>query len=201
MSPNEIFSQNNTSTVSFEEMENMFKTPTQRQDYYEQGNQATAEGDLSQLSNPDGTAFMETVEPEAIQPVDPEKAMRTGERIARAIDMGIDFTLSNFVAHNDESYRADEKDLEDIAQCWGEISQEHNWNIGPEWSLGILYVMVYGPLVKQAITDRRMAELESRQRMLEERIRNMESKENDPTKHTARPSAVNGIYSLDPQAD
>ena len=96
--------------------------------------------------------------------------MRTGERIARMIDTGIDFTLSNFVAHNNETYRADEKDLQDIAECWGEISQEHGWSLGPEWSLVILYIMVYGPLVKQAITDRRLSEIEERQRQMEERM-------------------------------
>lgn len=37
--------------------------------------------------------------------VDPEKAKHTGERIARIIDTGIDFTLSNFVARNYQSYR------------------------------------------------------------------------------------------------
>ena len=104
--------------------------------------------------------------------------MRTGERIARLIDTGIDFTLSNFVARNGESYRADERDLQDIAEAWGEVSEEHNWNIGPEWTLAILYVMVYGPLVKQALYDRRMAEMEARLKEQEERIRIVEQKQN-----------------------
>ena len=171
MNPNEIFNTGNAATVSFEELENAFKTPTQYQQYYEE----KPSGDIPQsLVNPDGENLdAPDAEPDA--EVSPEKAQRTGERIARLIDTGIDFALSNFVARNNESYRADEKDLEDIAQCWGEISQEHNWSIGPEWSLAILYVMVYGPLVKQAITDRRIAEIEMRQQMLEARMAQMEN--------------------------
>ena len=165
--------QNNTGFVSFDEIENAFKTPTQRQDYYEpQPSSQPGNDDLGRLADPDGQAFsdFERLDDEPAPQVDHEHAMRTGERIARLIDTGIDFTLSNFVARNGESYRADERDLQDIAEAWGEVSEEHNWNIGPEWTLAILYVMVYGPLVKQAVADRRMAELEARQQILEERM-------------------------------
>ena len=154
----DIFGTGGTSFVSLDEIENAFKTPTQRQDYYE--------------PNPDPDGSANEPEPEAVEAetvVDHDHAMRTGERIARLIDTGIDFTLSNFVARNGESYRADERDLQDIAEAWGEVSEEHNWNIGPEWTLAILYVMVYGPLVKQALYDRRMAEMEERIRILEQK--------------------------------
>ena len=176
--------QNNTGFVSFDEIENAFKTPTQRQDYYEpQPSSQPGNDDLGRLADPDGTAHEpepETVEAETV--VDHEHAMRTGERIARLIDTGIDFTLSNFVARNGESYRADERDLQDIAEAWGEMSEEHNWNIGPEWTLAILYVMVYGPLVKQAVADRRMAELEARTNRLEERMAAYEYQAPQPEK-------------------
>lgn len=153
--------------VSFEEMEAAFGTPTQRQDYYERPDEQPSDSFDPSLTDPNHTAN-EPEELEAETVVDHEHAMRTGERIARLIDTGIDFTLSNLVAKNGESYRADEKDLQDIAEAWGEISEEHNWNIGPEWTLAILYIMVYGPLVKQAIADRRMAELEARVNRLEQ---------------------------------
>jgi hypothetical protein len=162
-----------TNFVSFDEIENAFKTPTQYQHFYENPEKSGPQYEPSDefppnLVDPDGTANQpETVEAETV--VDHEHAMRTGERIARLIDTGIDFTLSNFVARNGESYRADERDLQDIAEAWGEISEEHNWNIGPEWTLAILYVMVYGPLVKQAMYDRRMAEMEERIRILEQK--------------------------------
>ena len=180
MNPTEIFGQQaNTGTVSFEELENAFKTPTQRQADYEQQPSSSPGTDLpSSLTNPENEQLDYEAQEET--EVSPEKAQRTGERIARIIDTGIDFTLSNFVAHNDQSYKADEKDLEDIAQCWGEISQEHNWNIGPEWSLVFLYLIVYGPLVKQALTDRKMAFLEERQALLENRMRIMEQQQQQP---------------------
>lgn len=176
MTPNELFgsstlrqnqgsvANNNDNYVSFDEIENAFKTPTQRQDYYEHPASPSPMGDLSGLADPSGDAFhdFEQIDDEPT-PIDPEKAHRTGMRIARIVDTGIDFTLSNIVARNGESYKADERDLQDIAECWGEIAQDKGWNIGPEWSLIILYIMVYGPLVKQAMADRRMAEMEARQ--------------------------------------
>lgn len=168
----DIFGTGSTSFVSFDEIENAFKTPTQRQDYYEpQPSSQPGNDDLGRLADPDGTAH--EPEPEAVEAetvVDHEHAMRTGERIARLIDTGIDFALSNFVARNGESYRADERDLQDIAEAWGEVSEERNWNIGPEWTLAILYIMVYGPLVKQAVTDRRMAMIEERQNAMQAQL-------------------------------
>lgn len=176
----DIFGTGSTSFVSLDEIENAFKTPTQRQDYYEpKPDPSPADDNLTHLADPDGSAREpEEVEVETV--VDHDHAMRTGERIARLIDTGIDFTLSNFVARNGESYRADERDLQDIAEAWGEVSEEHQWNIGPEWTLAILYVMVYGPLVKQALYDRRMDEMEARLKEQGERIRIMEQKQNNP---------------------
>lgn len=166
----DIFGTGSTSFVSLDEIENAFKTPTQRQDYYEPKPEPLPSDDnLGRLANPDGLAFLDPEPVETEPVVDHEHAQRTGERIARIIDTGIDFALSNFVARNGESYRADERDLQDIAEAWGEVSEEHNWNIGPEWTLAILYVMVYGPLVKQALYDRRMAEMEERIRILEQK--------------------------------
>lgn len=187
-----IFSNNQSASfVSFDELENAFKRPTQYQNFYESpdpqpGHQYEPSDEFPpSLVDPDGTAN-QPLEAETETVVDHEHAMRTGERIARLIDTGIDFTLSNFVARNGESYRADERDLKDIAEAWGEVSEEHQWNIGPEWTLAILYIMVYGPLVKQAVADRRMAELEARQRLLEERMKTFENQQNtpknDPTK-------------------
>ena len=181
-----IFSNNQSASfVSFDELENAFKRPTQYQGFYESPDPSEAAGYTPSdefppsLVDPDGTAN-QPLEAETETVVDHDHAMRTGERIARLIDTGIDFTLSNFVARNGESYRADERDLKDIAEAWGEVSEEHQWNIGPEWTLAILYIMVYGPLVKQAVADRRMAGLEARQNMLEERMKTFENQQNTP---------------------
>lgn len=199
MTPTELFgSTGNNDFVSFEEMENAFATPTQRQaDYEPQPETPTPDAsDLGHLANPDGLAFLDP-EPTVVEPVpeevSPEKAQRTGMRIARLVDTGIDFALSNFVAHNGESYRADERDLEDIAECWGELAQDKGWSIGPEWSLIILYVMVYGPLVKQAVTDRRFAEIEARQEDMQAQINAMQAQQNiavpaQPTPQPVKPA-------------
>ena len=180
MNSNTIFGQSSSDqngTVSFSELENAFKTPTQRQEYYERPDPETGSDMPIDLLNPEGEEYEEPVEE-----VSPEKSKRTGERIARLVDTGIDFAISNFIARNNETYRADEKDLEDIAECWGEISQERGWNMGPGASLVILYIMVYGPLVKQAMTDRRVAELEARQDDMEAKLDEILKKSNPETK-------------------
>ena len=198
MTPTELFGKpadNGTGFVSFDEIENAFKTPTQRQADYEPQPEPTAPvGDLGHLADPDGLAFVDPAptdrENEADE-VSPEKAQRTGMRIARLVDTGIDFALSNFVARNGESYKADERDLQDIGECWGELAQEKGWSIGPEWSLIILYVMVYGPLVKQAVTDRRLAELEARQEAMQAQINTIQMQQamqQQPTPQPAKPA-------------
>lgn len=190
--------------VSFDEIAD-FATPTQRQDYYEpKPEPETAQGDLPHdLVDPDGDAYapIEGIgEGEQEHHVSPEKAQRTGERIARLADTAIDFTLSKFVARNDESYRADEKDLQDIAECWGEIATEHDWDIGPGFTLVFLYMMVYGPLVKQAVADRRMAEMEARQAELESRVRLMEQMQNQNAyANASQPAANTAGINLNPQ--
>ena len=190
--------------VSFDEIAD-FATPTQRQDYYEpKPEPETAQGDLpNDLVDPDGDAYapIEGIgEGEPEHHLSPEKAQRTGERIARLADTAIDFTLSKFVARNDESYRADEKDLQDIAECWGEIATEHDWDIGPGFTLVFLYMMVYGPLVKQAVADRRMAEMEARQAELESRVRLMEQMQNQNAYGNAsQPAANTAGINLDQQ--
>lgn len=181
MKPEELFGQtqeNPIPVVSFEEVEAAFKTPTQHQaDYEPQPEPEAPTGDLSDLADPMGDAFHDFEqlpdEPER-DPVSPEKAQRTGMRIARLVDTGIDFTLSNLVAKNGQSYKAGERDLQDIAECWGEMAQDKGWNLGPEWTLAILYIMVYGPLVKQAFYDRRMAEIEARQDSMQAQINAMQ---------------------------
>lgn len=188
--------QNNEGFVPFEEIENAFQTPTQRQADYEQQEPDNPDAFSPELTDPQGSAGLgdepEQVETETV--VDREHAQRTGERIARLIDTGIDFTLSNFVAKNGNSYRADERDLQDIAEAWGEVSEEHNWNIGPEWTLAILYVMVYGPLVKQAMYDRRVAEIEARQQLLEERMKRFENQNNSNNGTTGEPFHIDPDY-------
>ena len=164
--------------VTLDELENSFRTPTQRQADYEPKPEPADGGQLlpSSLTNPEGDSEPETVE---TVPLDPEKAQRTGMRIARLADTGIDFVLSNLVAHNGETYRASDADLQDIAEAWGEMAQEKGWDLGPGITLLILYAMVYGPLVKQAVTDRRIADMERRQALIEQQQAEMQKQLNE----------------------
>lgn len=179
-----------TKPLTLADIEAEFSRPTQAQ-------AAPVAGDIPpQLINPDNepepepepiaTEAVEEVpgfgldEPER-EPVSPERAHRTGERIARLIDTGFSFTASSFIAKTNKEYRADPRDLSDIADAWGEVAQEHNISIGPEWTLVILYIMVYGPLLKEAFDDRRLRLIEEEQQrqnliqqQQEERIREVE---------------------------
>lgn len=184
MNPTEIFGAKPSNgqpdeapIVTLAELENSFQTPTQRQaDYEPQPEPADGDTLPQSLISPDGDTEPETVDS---VPLDPEKAQRTGMRIARLADTGIDFVLSNLVAHNDENYHASESDLQDIGEAWGEIAQEKGWDLGPGITLVILYAMVYGPLVKQAVTDRRIAEMERRQALIEQHQAEMQQQLNE----------------------
>lgn len=184
MNPTEIFGAKPSNgqpdeapIVTLAELENSFRTPTQRQaDYEPQPEPADGDTLPQSLISPDGDTEPETVDS---VPLDPEKAQRTGMRIARLADTGIDFVLSNLVAHNDENYHASESDLQDIGEAWGEIAQEKGWDLGPGITLVILYAMVYGPLVKQAVTDRRIAEMERRQALIEHQQAEMQQQLNE----------------------
>lgn len=153
-----------TKPLTLADIEAEFGRPTQAQ-------AAPVAGDIPpQLINPDNEPEPQPEVPgfgdetDSDRPeVSPERAQRTGERIARLIDTGFSFTASSFIAKNDKEYRANPRDLSDIAEAWGEIAQEHNISIGPEWTLVILYIMVYGPLLKEALDDRRLRLIEEEQ--------------------------------------
>ena len=153
-----------TKPLTLADIEAAFGTPTQAQ-------AAPVQGDIPpQLINPDNEPEPQPEvpgfgdEPVADRPqVSPERAQRTGERIARLIDTGFSTVASGFIARNDKEYKADPRDLQDIAEAWGEIAQERNIALGPEWTLAILYIMVYGPLLKEALDDRRLRLIEEEQ--------------------------------------
>ena len=91
------------------------------------------------------------------------------------IDIGFNFVASNFIAHSDKDYKANPSDLEDIAEAWGEIAEEKQWEVSPYMSLMVLYAIVYAPLAKQAFNDRRLTEVETRQNTLEDKIKALEN--------------------------
>lgn len=167
--------------ITLDDITGQFGTKTQRQSYYEPETELSTDLESS-LVDPDGEASSAEFgggvwspdEGEA-RPVSPERAHRTGERIARVIDTGFNFFASNIIAKDSgKDYNAGERDLEDIAQAWGDLAEEKQWEFSPLWQLLILYAIVYGPLAKEAFNDRRVMEIERRQATQEEKLKLMQ---------------------------
>lgn len=165
--------------ITLDDITGQFKTKTQRQSYYEPEPEATSDLDPS-LIDPEGETtaadFSGVWNPEEeTKEVSPERAHRTGERIARVIDTGFNFLASNFIAKDSgKEYKADADDLADLAEAWGDIAEEKQWEFSPGWQLIILYAIVYGPLAKEAFNDRRIMEIEQKQREQDEKMRQLE---------------------------
>lgn len=168
--------------ITLDDITGQFETKTQRQDYYQpKETEATSDLDAS-LIDPDREAAQSDFggmwnleEDEKPHTVSPERARRTGDRIARVIDTGFNFVASNFIAKDSgKDYKADERDLADLAEAWGDIAEEKQWEFSPMWQLVILYAIVYGPLCKEAFNDRKLMELETRQNEQEEKMKKMQ---------------------------
>lgn len=166
--------------ITLDDVTGQFKTKTQRQEYYEPKSEPSSDFDSS-LIDPDGETtaadFSGVWNPEEeTKEVSPERAHRTGERIARVIDTGFNFLASNFIAKDSgKEYKADADDLADIAEAWGDIAEEKQWEFSPGWQLIILYAIVYGPLAKEAFNDRRIMEIEQKQLEQEAKMRQMQN--------------------------
>ena len=171
--------------ITLADITGRFGTRTQRQDYYEtKEEQQTAEQqkfvrdplyDPAQETTASDYSGIYEDEEQLERMISPERARRTGKRIAQVIDIGFNFVASNLIAHSDKDYKANPSDLEDIAEAWGEIAEEKQWEVSPYMSLMGLYAIVYAPLAKQAFNDRRLAEVETRQDTLEDKIKALEN--------------------------
>lgn len=171
--------------ITLADITGRFGTRTQRQDYYEtKEEQQTAEQqkfvrdplyDPAQETTASDYSGIYEDEEQLGRVISPERARRTGKRIAQVIDIGFNFVASNFIAHSDKDYKANPSDLEDIAEAWGEIAEEKQWEVSPYMSLMVLYAIVYAPLAKQAFNDRRLTEVETRQNTLEDKIKALEN--------------------------
>lgn len=167
--------------ITLADITGRFGTRTQRQDYYEtKEEQQTAEQqkfvrdplyDPAQETTASDYSGIYEDEEQLERMISPERARRTGKRIAQVIDIGFNFVASNLIAHSDKDYKANPSDLEDIAVAWGEIAEEKQWEVSPYMSLMVLYAIVYAPLAKQAFNDRRLAVVETRQDTLEDEIK------------------------------
>ena len=175
----------NEQMITLDDIKGRFSKRTQRQDYYETKDDQPNDQQLEFVRDPLYDPATETTasdysgiyedEEQLERMISPERARRTGNRIAQVIDIGFNFVASNFIAHSDKDYKANPSDLEDIAEAWGEIAEEKQWKVSPYMSLMVLYAIVYAPLAKQAFNDRRLAEVETRQDTLEDKIKALEN--------------------------
>lgn len=158
--------------LTLDDFTSAFDKKTQYAEFYEpkQGTK-TADEIPDNLIDPDGEGRSDersglgTLEPDGGEEraISPERFAKTGHNIARLVDTGFDFAASNLIAKGSgKSYHASDKDLEDIGEAWAEIAEEKQWELGPVPRLLLLYIIVYGPLAKQAFEDRRIMELERR---------------------------------------
>lgn len=165
--------------ITLDEITGRFKTRTQRQDYYEPKEEAEASGTniydpYNETTAADYSGTWDDIQDQE-RSVSPERAQRTGKRIAQVIDVSFSFFASNFIAHTDKEYKANPSDLEDIAQAWGDIAEEKQWEFSPYTQLLVLYAIVYAPLAKEAFNDRRLAEVENRQDSQAEQIKALQN--------------------------
>lgn len=169
----------NAPVITLDDITGRFKTRTQRQDYYEPKEEAEASGTniydpYNETTAADYSGTWDDIQDQE-RSVSPEHAQRTGKRIAQVIDVGFSFVASNFIAHTDKEYKASPSDLEDIAQAWGDIAEEKQWEFSPYTQLLVLYAIVYAPLAKEAFNDRRLAEVENRQDSQAEQIKALQN--------------------------
>lgn len=166
------------SIITLDDITGKFSQKTQRQDYYEPKEESAKPGTNIYDPYNETTASDYGVlgeDYEEGKTISEDRAHRTGERIAKVIDTGFNFFASNVLAKTGKDYKAKPADLQDIADAWGDMAYDKQWEFSPALQLVVLYIMVYGPLTKEALNDRRIMEMEDRQTKQEEKIREIQN--------------------------
>jgi hypothetical protein len=124
------------------------------------GSKILTGGNLPDFSNVD--------EPER-PPVTKEEAVKTGARIARTIDVALSFGLTAYAKEKEdlEKFKANSRDIEDLGEAWADVSETYNIKISPIPNLIVLYMIVYGPMLRTAKEDRKINEIKDRQTIQE----------------------------------
>lgn len=172
-------------TLTLDYFTGQFEKKTQYSDFFELKVEEAGDGDIPQnLINPDNEAGDDQTgggiwSPEGEEPreVNPERFALTGKYIAKFIDSGFNLTATKLIAKGtDKNYSASEKELEDLGDAWSEVAEYKQWEMGPVPRLLLLNGAIYIPKIKQAFDDRRFMELEQRQNMTEEKMRQYENR-------------------------
>lgn len=96
------------------------------------------------------------------EPISPESARKSGERIAKMFDQGFSFGAMLYAkGESPQPYKADEQDLKDLSDVWADVAAKHSWKIedSPWLNVLILVIAVYYPKFMKAGNDRRFAQV------------------------------------------
>ncbi len=96
------------------------------------------------------------------EPISPESARKSGERIAKMFDQGFSFGAMLYAkGESPQPYKADEQDLKDLSDVWADVAARHSWKIedSPWLNVLILVIAVYYPKLMKASNDRRFAQV------------------------------------------
>lgn len=111
------------------------------------------------------------------EPISPESARKSGERIAKMFDQGFSFGAMLYAkGESPQPYKADEQDLKDLSDVWADVAAKHSWKIedSPWLNVLILVIAVYYPKFMKAGNDRRFSQVN--QEIEEMKIRQAEDR-------------------------
>ncbi len=117
---------------------------------------------------------------EQAEPFDPEKAKRSGLRLAKTIDGALSLGASVYAKEKDRSkYAASHGEIDDLAEPLAELSSKYNFELSPEARLIFLLVTIYSPKFLKAANDRRINELNDKVKDLEASAKRQEERLHD----------------------
>ncbi len=167
-----------------------FNTPTQNEDHFNSLDNKNPylkpeHPAGEQPYSPPGSMYREP------EPIDPEKAKRTGRRTAVMIDGAMGFVNGSLIAKADETdpYKASPGELNDLSDAWAEVAEEYSFSVNPWFKLGMLNLTTYLPRSIKAMNDRKynilkqeMEEMKKSQEDLKHQIDQLQSKKDELNK-------------------
>jgi len=137
--------------IDYDELLSELAVPSHNQHLYEQPE--NFESNKEPVNNQHNTF---NPYPVTREPVDPEKALRSGKRIAKMVDAVLAGGATIYAKSDDFSeYKATDEDIDDLSEAWADVSQEYNIEMNPWFNVAFLSLATYGPLYFKASNDRR----------------------------------------------
>lgn len=139
--------------------------------------------------------FQNTTKEEQSTEMDPEKALREGQRLAKMVDSGLSLGAS-LIAKSESAapYKASSGDMADLSEAWGEVAQVSNIKVNPWMKLAFLNGATYLPIYMKAFNDRRFRLMEIEQEAMRKRQDDLEKKlkKMETEKHESKPGNTSG---------